>query len=143
MQYLTSQLISFSHITPPCFPSCSSLLSHFLPVPPVFLFFFFYFFVSTILLPSTVPQVGLNSSTFTFSQSYRLFSVRCAGAKKEGSDLDDVFFDLFWSHHWSKGPPSYHFFLIFLLFLMFFPPRLTSHLAEQFLGTLPSIGDDA
>lgn len=75
--------------------------------------------MSTNLLPSTVPQVSWSSSTFTFSVSYWLFSVRCPGAgRRKGQTW--VLFGLFWSHHWSKGPPSYHLsFHIVLLFLVF------------------------
>lgn len=87
MQYLTSQLICFSLITPVFPPVLHCYLIFF---QSLLFILFFYFFVSTVLLPSTVPQVSLSSITFTFSQSYQLLSVRCAGAKKEGSDLDDV-----------------------------------------------------
>lgn len=79
---------------------------HFLPAPPPP---FFHFFVSTILLRSTVPQVSLSSSTFTFSQSFD-FPVSDVQELKRKGQTWMVLFDLFWSHHWSKGPPSCRYF---------------------------------
>lgn len=89
-------------------PDFPSVLNCYLIFFLSLLFYFYFSSVSTVLLLSTVPQVSLSSSTFTFSHLCRLFSVSVQELQRKGQTWM-MLFDWFRSHHSSKGP-SYHFF---------------------------------
>ena len=118
MQYLTSQLICFSLITPLLsllfftgisFPSS---LSCFLFWCLFFFRFFFFLFVFLCqqfcyhlqYLKSAWAAALLHSATLTVIW---VSDVQELGRKGQTWMMLS---DLFWSRHWSKGPPSYHFF---------------------------------
>lgn len=120
MQYLTSQFICFSLITPLISLLFLTAISFSSCLFCFFLFYLYFSSVSTVLLLSTVPQVSLSSSTFTFSHLCRLFSVSVQELQRK-AETWMMLFDCFWSHHSSKGPPSYHFFPDFPSVSVVFP----------------------